>query len=138
VTADKFERGRALALGTLCRIFSSKRTHEDIQPIYLAHFFVALNQGLSPAGKVSFVEREVTRDGHALQRRCALQRSAAGRSAEAQGFEMRRSAEAQSFLDPPLRAAARGLNGKRCSAALQRQGKNQEIAGFSCQISLKK
>jgi hypothetical protein len=56
-------------------------------------------------------------------------------SAEAQGFEMRRSAEAQSFLDPPLRAAA-----LRCSAGfewqvLQQQGKNQEIAGFSCQIS---
>jgi hypothetical protein len=47
-------------------------------------------------------------------------------------------AAAQSFLDPPLRAAARGLNGKRCSPALQRQGKNQEIAGFSCQISFKK
>jgi hypothetical protein len=47
----------------------------------------------------------------ALQRRCVLQRSA-----EAQGFGMRRSAEAQSFLDPLLRAAARGLNGQRCSS----------------------
>jgi hypothetical protein len=28
---------------------------------------------------------------------------------------MRRSAEAQSFLDPPLRAAAWCLNGQRCS-----------------------
>jgi hypothetical protein len=36
-------------------------------------------------------------------------------SAEPQGFGMRRSAEAQSFLDPPLRAAARGFNGQRCS-----------------------
>jgi hypothetical protein len=36
---------------------------------------------------------------------------AAACSAEAQGFGMCRSAEAHSFLDPPLRAAARGLNG---------------------------
>jgi hypothetical protein len=36
-------------------------------------------------------------------------------SAAARDFGMRRSAEAQTFLDPPLRAAARGLNGERCS-----------------------
>jgi hypothetical protein len=43
-------------------------------------------------------------------------------SAEAQGFGMRRSAEAQSFLYPLLRAAAQGLNGQRCSG--KEKGKN--------------
>jgi hypothetical protein len=52
-------------------------------------------------------------------------------SAEAQGFGMRRSAEAQSFLDPLLRAAACGFNGERCSAALQRQQKKPRSCCFS-------
>jgi hypothetical protein len=88
----------------------------------------------------------LNRDGHALQR-CAVRCSGAARcSAPLQRealkrrvFGMRRSAEALSFLYPPLRAAAlrcsaaaQGLNGQRCSAALQRQGKRQEHCLFSC------
>ncbi|CAG0914457.1 unnamed protein product [Notodromas monacha] len=68
VTADKFERGRALALGTLCRIFSAKRTHEDIQPIYLSHFYVALNQGLASKVLSSEVIASVLMNGQDLLR----------------------------------------------------------------------
>jgi hypothetical protein len=57
---------------------------------------------------------------------------AAARSAEAQGFGMRHSAEAQSFLDTPLRAAA-----LRCSAgpewrALQRGAAAARKEARSC------
>lgn len=36
LTIDKYESGRAEALGTLCRIISSKKTGEEILPVYLA------------------------------------------------------------------------------------------------------
>ncbi|XP_043195120.1 ral GTPase-activating protein subunit beta-like isoform X3 [Amphibalanus amphitrite] len=47
VTADKFERGRAEALGALCRIFCAKKTSEEILPSYLASFYLVLHEVLS-------------------------------------------------------------------------------------------
>lgn len=44
LTIDKFESGRAEAIGTLCRIFCSKRTGEEILPVYLARFYIGLQQ----------------------------------------------------------------------------------------------
>ncbi|KAK8402512.1 hypothetical protein O3P69_000737 [Scylla paramamosain] len=41
-----FQGGRAEALGALCRIFCSKKTGEEILPVYLARFYIALHQGL--------------------------------------------------------------------------------------------
>ncbi|GAB0089243.1 ral GTPase-activating protein subunit beta [Sergentomyia squamirostris] len=46
LTIDKFESGRAEAIGALCRIFCAKKTGEEILPVYLARFYVALQQGL--------------------------------------------------------------------------------------------
>ena len=43
---DKFESGRAEALGALCRIFCAKKTGEEILPSYLARFYMAVQQGL--------------------------------------------------------------------------------------------
>ncbi|XP_055683342.1 ral GTPase-activating protein subunit beta isoform X10 [Lutzomyia longipalpis] len=43
---DKFESGRAEAIGALCRIFCAKKTGEEILPVYLARFYMALQQGL--------------------------------------------------------------------------------------------
>ncbi|CAB1354255.1 unnamed protein product [Coregonus sp. 'balchen'] len=41
---DNYESGRAEACGTLCRIFCSKKTGEEILPVYL--FYMVLIQGL--------------------------------------------------------------------------------------------
>ena len=46
LTQDKFQSGRAEALGALCRIFCAKKTGEEILPSYLARFYMALQQGL--------------------------------------------------------------------------------------------
>ncbi|KAJ9585303.1 hypothetical protein L9F63_002888 [Diploptera punctata] len=46
LTIDKYEAGRAEALGALCRVFCSKKTGEEILPVYLARFYLALQQGL--------------------------------------------------------------------------------------------
>ncbi|KAL3276294.1 hypothetical protein HHI36_024193 [Cryptolaemus montrouzieri] len=46
ITIDKFEAGRAEALGTLCRIICAKKTGEEILPIYLARFYMAIQMGL--------------------------------------------------------------------------------------------
>ena len=46
LTIDKYESGRAEALGTLCRIMCSKKTGEEILPVYLARFYLAIQQGL--------------------------------------------------------------------------------------------
>lgn len=46
LTIDKFESGRAEALGTLCRVMCAKKTGEEILPVYLARFYLALQQGL--------------------------------------------------------------------------------------------
>uniref|UniRef100_A0A8C7Q7M2 Ral GTPase-activating protein subunit beta n=1 Tax=Oncorhynchus mykiss TaxID=8022 RepID=A0A8C7Q7M2_ONCMY len=43
---DNYESGRAEACGTLCRIFCSKKTGEEILPIYLSRFYMVLIQGL--------------------------------------------------------------------------------------------
>ncbi|XP_044749907.1 ral GTPase-activating protein subunit beta isoform X2 [Coccinella septempunctata] len=43
---DKFEGGKAEALGTLCRIICSKKTGEEILPMYLARFYMAVQVGL--------------------------------------------------------------------------------------------
>lgn len=43
---ENFESGRAEAIGALCRIFCAKKTNEEINPVYLARFYVALQQGL--------------------------------------------------------------------------------------------
>ncbi|KAI1295337.1 Ral GTPase-activating protein subunit beta [Halotydeus destructor] len=44
---DDFEAGQAEAVGALCRLFCSKRTDEDIFPVYTARFYIALQHGLS-------------------------------------------------------------------------------------------
>ncbi|XP_033610459.1 ral GTPase-activating protein subunit beta isoform X8 [Cryptotermes secundus] len=46
LTIDKYEAGRAEALGALCCIFCAKKTGEEILPVYLARFYLALQQGL--------------------------------------------------------------------------------------------
>lgn len=46
LTPEKFESGRAEALGTLCRILCSKKSGEEILPIYLARFYLAVQQGI--------------------------------------------------------------------------------------------
>ncbi|CAG9768936.1 unnamed protein product [Ceutorhynchus assimilis] len=46
LTIDKYESGRAEALGTLCRIFCAKKTGEEIMAVYLARFYLAITQGL--------------------------------------------------------------------------------------------
>ena len=43
---DKFQSGRAEAVGALCRIFCAKKTGEEILPSYLARFYIAIQQGL--------------------------------------------------------------------------------------------
>ncbi|XP_055920308.1 ral GTPase-activating protein subunit beta isoform X4 [Eupeodes corollae] len=44
LTIDKFESGRAEAIGALCKIFCSKKTGEEILPVYLARFYMGLQQ----------------------------------------------------------------------------------------------
>ncbi len=46
LTPERFDSGRAEAIGTLCRIFCSKKTGEEILPVYLARFYLAVQQGL--------------------------------------------------------------------------------------------
>lgn len=46
LTIDKYESGRAEAIGALCRIFCAKKTGEEILPVYLARFYMAIQQGL--------------------------------------------------------------------------------------------
>lgn len=41
-----YEGGRAEALGALCRIFCAKKTGEEILPVYLARFYVAVRCAL--------------------------------------------------------------------------------------------
>ncbi|XP_029989996.1 ral GTPase-activating protein subunit beta-like isoform X2 [Sphaeramia orbicularis] len=44
--ADSWSSGRAEACGTLCRIFTCKKTSEDILPVYLSRFYLILRQTL--------------------------------------------------------------------------------------------
>lgn len=46
LTIDKYESGKAEAIGTLCKIFCAKKTGEEILPVYLARFYMALQQCL--------------------------------------------------------------------------------------------
>ncbi|XP_018330220.1 ral GTPase-activating protein subunit beta isoform X2 [Agrilus planipennis] len=46
LSIDKYESGRAEALGALCRIICAKKTGEEILPVYLARFYLAVQQGL--------------------------------------------------------------------------------------------
>ncbi|XP_032454306.1 ral GTPase-activating protein subunit beta isoform X8 [Nasonia vitripennis] len=46
LSIDRYESGRAEAMGTLCRIFCAKKTGEEILPAYLARFYQAMNHGL--------------------------------------------------------------------------------------------
>lgn len=43
---SKFEPGRAEAYGALCRIFCSHRSGEELRPVYLSRFYLALAIGL--------------------------------------------------------------------------------------------
>lgn len=43
---DRYMPGRAEAIGTLCRVFCSKKTSEEILPVYLARFYMAVYEGL--------------------------------------------------------------------------------------------
>lgn len=43
---EKYEPGRAEALGALCRIVCAKKTGEEILPVYLARLYLAVQQGL--------------------------------------------------------------------------------------------
>ncbi|XP_077386249.1 ral GTPase-activating protein subunit beta-like isoform X2 [Festucalex cinctus] len=42
----RWQDGRAEACGALCRIFSCKKTSEDVLPVYLSRFYAVLLQGL--------------------------------------------------------------------------------------------
>uniref|UniRef100_A0A671UXS3 Rap-GAP domain-containing protein n=1 Tax=Sparus aurata TaxID=8175 RepID=A0A671UXS3_SPAAU len=46
VMSDRWAAGRSEACGTLCRIFTCKKTAEDILPVYLSRFYLVLLQGL--------------------------------------------------------------------------------------------
>ncbi|CAH0560851.1 unnamed protein product [Brassicogethes aeneus] len=43
---ERYESGRAEALGALCRIMCAKKTGEEILSVYLARFYLAVSQGL--------------------------------------------------------------------------------------------
>ncbi|KAF7643481.1 hypothetical protein LDENG_00238590 [Lucifuga dentata] len=51
--SERWLIGRAEACGTLCRIFTSKKTAEDILPVYLSRFFMVLLQGLQVSEELS-------------------------------------------------------------------------------------
>ncbi|KAM9361398.1 ral GTPase-activating protein subunit beta [Symphorus nematophorus] len=46
VMSHRWAAGRAEACGTLCRVFTCKKTAEDILPVYLSRFYLVLLQGL--------------------------------------------------------------------------------------------
>jgi len=43
---ERYEAGRAEALGALCRIFTAKKTGEVVLPVYLARFYISVQHGL--------------------------------------------------------------------------------------------
>lgn len=51
LSIERFESGKAEAIGTLCRIFCAKKTGEEILPVYLARFYMALDQSLKIADR---------------------------------------------------------------------------------------
>ncbi|KAL1421624.1 hypothetical protein MTO96_004013 [Rhipicephalus appendiculatus] len=46
LSVESFEAGQAEAVGTLCRLFCSKRTGEEILPVYFSRFYLALQHCL--------------------------------------------------------------------------------------------
>lgn len=46
ISLDKYDAGRAEAFGALCRIFSAKKTGEEILPLYMSRFYISLHHGL--------------------------------------------------------------------------------------------
>lgn len=46
LSLDKYDAGRAEAFGALCRIFTAKKTGEEILPVYLSRFYLSIYQGL--------------------------------------------------------------------------------------------
>ncbi|XP_055376410.1 ral GTPase-activating protein subunit beta isoform X10 [Condylostylus longicornis] len=56
LTIDKYESGRAEAIGALCRIFCAKKTGEEILPVYLARFYMGLQQCLKVTESKEFDE----------------------------------------------------------------------------------
>lgn len=46
LVSEKYSAGKAEAFGALCRIFTAKKTGEEILPVYLARFYVSLVHGL--------------------------------------------------------------------------------------------
>lgn len=56
LTIDKYESGKAESIGALCRIFGAKKTSEEILPVYLARFYMALQQGLKVNEKTKEIE----------------------------------------------------------------------------------
>lgn len=42
INRGDYEGGRAEAIGALCRIFCAKKTGEEILPVYLARFYLAV------------------------------------------------------------------------------------------------
>ncbi|KAL3997027.1 hypothetical protein ACER0C_009683 [Sarotherodon galilaeus] len=53
VMSNGWAAGRAEACGTLCRIFSCRKTAEDILSVYLSRFYLVLIQGLQASEKAS-------------------------------------------------------------------------------------
>ncbi|XP_023209321.1 ral GTPase-activating protein subunit beta-like isoform X1 [Xiphophorus maculatus] len=49
VMSDRWAAGRAEACGTLCRIFTCKKTAENIQSVYLSRFYLVLLRSLQDA-----------------------------------------------------------------------------------------
>ena len=44
---EDFEPGRAEAYGSLCRIFCSQHSGQEIRPVYLSRFYLAVGIGLN-------------------------------------------------------------------------------------------
>lgn len=47
VSSFEFEAGQSEAVGVLCRLISSKKTDEEISPVYLARFYLVIQSGLT-------------------------------------------------------------------------------------------
>lgn len=46
IDPQTYEAGRAEACGSLCRIFTKKQFEEEIQPVYLARYYLTMSEGL--------------------------------------------------------------------------------------------
>lgn len=44
LSIERYQAGRAEAIGALCRIFCAKKTGEEILPVYYARFYLTLQQ----------------------------------------------------------------------------------------------